>query len=205
MSRADVYLQDLLTRYPQLSCCENAISDAFYVLRDAYRADGKLLVCGNGGSAADSEHIVGELMKGFRSLRPLPEEEAAQYGDYAAALQRALPALALSQHTALNTAFFNDVSSELIFAQQVYGYGRPGDVFLGLSTSGNSANVVHAANVAKRKGMKVLSLVGKNGGKLQSVSDVCIMAPATSTPEVQEFHLPIYHALCSMLEAEFFG
>lgn len=117
----------------------------------------------------------------------------------------ALPALALSQHTALNTAFSNDVSSELIFAQQVYGYGRPGDVLLGLSTSGNSANVVHAANVARRKGMKVLSLVGKNGGKLRDISDVCIMVPATSTPDVQELHLPIYHALCPMLEAEFFG
>ena len=205
MPDVNFYLEELTTRYPALQECREQIQAAFVILSESYHCGGKLLVCGNGGSAADAEHIVGELMKGFHSQRPLSPEEEEKYGEYASKLQQALPAISLTQHTALNTAFSNDVAPEMVYAQQVYGYGAPGDVFLGISTSGNSANVVHAARVAREKGLKVLSLTGRSGGELLSISDVCIHVPARETYQVQELHLPVYHALCSMLESEFFG
>lgn len=198
------HLKRLLERYPALKGLENGISESYELIKESYENGGKLLICGNGGSAADSDHIVGELMKGFYKARSLPEEERKRYGDLGDRLQGALPAIALTQHSALSTAFLNDVDPQMIFAQQVYGYGRPGDVFLGLSTSGNSENVVSAAKVASAKGMKVITMTGRDGGRLKELSDVCLIVPAHITADIQEYHLPIYHALCAMLEEYFF-
>ena len=157
------HLKRLLERYPALEKLEGEISGAYELMKESYEKGGKLLICGNGGSAADSDHIVGELMKGFYKERRLPEEEMEKYGELGAHLQGALPAIALTQHCALSTAFLNDVDPKMVFAQQVYGYGQPGDVFLGLSTSGNSENVVFAARVAAAKGMKVITMTGRDG------------------------------------------
>ena len=203
----------LTEKYPELEPCAEDIRAAFEVLRESYRSGGKLLICGNGGSAADSEHIVGELMKGFRSKRPVPDafreklvQTAPEDGAYIAErLQGALPAISLVSHTALITACANDVAADLIFAQQVYGYGSPQDVLLGLSTSGNSRNVLLAVKTARAMGMKTIGMTGRTGGAMASCCDVCIRVPHASTPDVQERHLPIYHALCIMLEEEFFG
>jgi len=162
------------------------------------------LACGNGGSAADADHIVGELMKGFFLKREIPEEEKEAIGEMGAYLQGALPAIALTGHSALSTAFLNDVHPEMVFAQQVYGYGKPGDVLIALTTSGNSVNVLHAADVARAKGMKVIGMTGRDGGKLKSKCDCCIIVPANVTADIQEYHLPIYHTLCAMLEDHFF-
>jgi D-sedoheptulose 7-phosphate isomerase len=170
----------------------------------SFASGGKLLVCGNGGSAADADHIVGELMKGFYKKRSLPAEEASKLGEYARYLQGALPAIALTQHAALSTAFLNDVNPEMGFAQQVYGYGRDGDVLLGISTSGNSKNVCNAVRVAMNLGIKTIGLTGRKGGRLSEISDVCIGVPADITADIQELHLPIYHTLCAMLEELFF-
>lgn len=207
------HLDELIARYPALSVCREDIAAAAEVLCTSYHLGGKLLVCGNGGSAADSEHIVGELMKGFLLARPvdgsLREKLLATYpdeGDYLADnLQGALPAISLVSHSALSTAFSNDIALDMVFAQQVLGYGKPGDVFLGISTSGNAANVLHAAQVAKVRGLAAVGLTGRSGGKLAGVCDICIRVPADSTPHVQEYHLPVYHALCSMVEQTFFG
>ena len=198
------HLKRLLERYPALEKLEGEISGAYELMKESYEKGGKLLICGNGGSAADSDHIVGELMKGFYKERRLPEEEMEKYGELGAHLQGALPAIALTQHCALSTAFLNDVDPKMVFAQQVYGYGQPGDVFLGLSTSGNSENVVFAARVAAAKGMKVITMTGRDGGRLKELSDVCLVVPAQVTADIQEYHLPIYHALCAMLEEHFF-
>ena len=141
---------------------------------------------------------VGELMKGFYKQRMLPTEERKRFGEQGEKLQGALPAIALTQHGALSTAFLNDVDPAMVFAQQVYGYGQGGDVFLGLSTSGNSANVVLAAKVAAAKGMKVITMTGRNGGKLKELSDVCMIVPAQVTADIQEYHLPVYHTLCEI-------
>lgn len=176
----------------------------FCIMKDSYEKGGKLLVCGNGGSAADSDHIVGELMKGFYKQRKLPAAEKIRFGEQGEKLQGALPAIALSQHSALSTAFLNDVDPDMVFAQQVYGYGAEDDVFLGLSTSGNSVNVISAAKVAAAKGMKVIAMTGKDGGAMRELCDVCLVVPAQMTADIQEFHLPIYHALCAMLEDYFF-
>lgn len=198
------HLTRLMKRYPVLAGMKNEIEQAYEAIKDSYEKGGKLLVCGNGGSAADSDHIVGELMKGFYKQRRLPEEEKIRFGEQGDKLQGALPAIALTRHDALSTAFLNDVDPEMIFAQQVYGYGREGDVFLGMSTSGNSLNVVSAAKVASAKKMKVITMTGKDGGMLKGLSDVCLVVPAQVTADIQEFHLPIYHALCAMLEEYFF-
>lgn len=198
------HLERLTGRYPALAGMAGEIEEAYELMKTSYENGGKLLVCGNGGSAADSDHIVGELMKGFYKLRELPEEEKNRYGELGGRLQGALPAIALTQHSALSTAFLNDVDPEMVFAQQVHGYGQPGDIFLGLSTSGNSVNVVSAAKVAAAKGMKVVTMTGRDGGKLKAISDVCLVAPAQVTADIQEYHLPIYHALCAMLEDHFF-
>ncbi len=198
------HLTHLIKRYPALAQMRGAIEQAYRILEECYENGSKLLVCGNGGSAADSDHIVGELMKGFYKQRMLPEEERKRFGEQGEKLQGALPAIALTQHGALSTAFLNDVDPAMVFAQQVYGYGQGGDVFLGLSTSGNSANVVLAAKVAAAKGMKVITMTGRNGGKLKELSDVCMIVPAQVTADIQEYHLPVYHTLCAMLEEHFF-
>lgn len=198
------HLTHLIERYPALAQMRGAIEQAYRILEECYENGSKLLVCGNGGSAADSDHIVGELMKGFYKQRMLPEEERKRFGEQGEKLQGALPAIALTQHGALSTAFLNDVDPAMVFAQQVYGYGQGGDVFLGLSTSGNSANVVLAAKVAAAKGMKVITMTGRNGGKLKELSDVCMIVPAQVTADIQEYHIPVYHTLCAMLEEHFF-
>ncbi len=205
-------LDILIERYPQLAPVREDIYNAFRLLVDCYRNRGKLLVTGNGGSAADSEHIVGELMKAFirkRRLEPqarqaladVDAELGATLGEH---LQGALPAIALDGHVALSTAYQNDCEPLLCFAQQVNGYGNEGDVFLGISTSGNSRNVIYAAVTAKAKGLKVIGLTGARESKLSDLADVCIRVPETETYKIQELHLPVYHALCLMLEEEFF-
>lgn len=203
----------LLERYPILEVCKNDIYQAYIILNELYENGGKLLVAGNGGSAADAEHIVGELMKGFKLPRKLKNrfakkliEENKELGTVLAEnLQGALPAIALDGHLALSTAYMNDCEPLLCFAQQVNGYGREGDVFLGISTSGNSKNVLYAAITAHAKGMKVIGLTGMKENKLEQMSDVCIKVPQRETYMIQELHLPIYHCLCLMLEDEFFG
>lgn len=203
----------LVERYPSLESAKNDIVAAYLLLEESYKNGGKLLVAGNGGSAADAEHIVGELMKGFKLPRK-PEadfaeklvEENQELGSVLAEnLQGALPAIALDGHPALSTAYMNDCEPLLCFAQQVNGYGKSGDVFLGISTSGNSKNVLYAATTAHAKGMKVIGLTGAKDSKLKDMSDVCIKAPQTETYMIQELHLPIYHCLCLMLEDRFFA
>lgn len=198
------HLERLCTRYAALGEMKEEIQRAYELLCCAYESGKKLLVCGNGGSASDSEHIVGELMKGFYKKRPLSAREQEAYGDQAKRLQGALPAIALTGHPALSTAFLNDVDPEMVFAQQVYGYGSEGDVLLAISTSGNSRNVVNAVQVAQAKKMKTLGFTGEGGGELGRRCDVCLQAPARSTADIQEYHLPIYHTLCAMLEEHFF-
>lgn len=198
------YLKFMTDRYPALEGVSGDVKEAFEILRTSYENGGKLLVCGNGGSASDSEHIVGELMKGFYKKRPLPETEKEAIGEISAFLQGALPAIALTGHPALTTAFSNDVRADMTFAQQVYGYGRAGDVLIALSTSGNSVNVLHAATVAKAGNLAVIGLTGQDGGRLREICDVCIAVPTQVTAEIQEYHLPVYHTLCAMLEDYFF-
>ena len=203
----------LVERYPSLETAKEDIIAAYLLLEESYENGGKLLVAGNGGSAADAEHIVGELMKGFKMPRkPEPDfaeklvAENRELGSILAEnLQGALPAIALDGHPALSTAYMNDCEPLLCFAQQVNGYGKEGDVFLGISTSGNSKNVLYAATTAHAKGMKVIGLTGARDSKLKDMSDVCIKAPQTETYMIQELHLPIYHCLCLMLEDKFFA
>ena len=200
-------------RYPSLESVKDDIVAAYLLVEECYENGGKLLVAGNGGSAADAEHIVGELMKGFK----LPRKPKADFVEKLVAenhelgsvlaenLQGALPAIALEGHHALSTAYMNDCEPLLCFAQQVNGYGKSGDVFLGISTSGNSKNVLFAAITAHARGMKVIGLTGAKDSKLKDMSDVCIKAPQTETYMIQELHLPIYHCLCLMLEDKFFA
>lgn len=200
----EYHFERLFSRYPNLVTVKEEIRKAYDRIVETYRNNGKLLVCGNGGSASDSDHIVGELMKGFYKQRPLTPEQAKLFGEQSAYLQGALPAISLTQHTALSTAFLNDVAADMVFAQQVFGYGNKTDTFIGISTSGNSKNVIQAAKVAKAKGLNVITLTGRGGGKLREISDVCIVAPAEITADIQELHLPIYHTLCAMIEESFF-
>jgi D-sedoheptulose 7-phosphate isomerase len=195
----------LFDRYPLLEPCREAVKQAFETLACTFKNGGKLLICGNGGSAADADHIVGELMKGFYLKRRLNAETMEKLGEMGKNLQGALPAISLTQHTALATAFANDVEPAFIFAQQVYGYGRPGDALLCLSTSGNAGNVLNAAKTAQALGLAVIGMTGESGGKLPPLCRVCINVPANSPAHVQELHLPVYHTLCAMLEEEFFG
>ena len=211
--RIKVHLEELIERYPQLKSIKEKIAKAYEIMEESYAEGGKLLVAGNGGSASDSEHIVGELMKAFVLPRKLPQEyqEKLREADeelgkeLADKLQGALPAIAVVDHVALSTAYLNDVDPMLGFAQQVSGYGVAEDVFLGISTSGNSKNVLYACTVARAKGMKVIGLTGGTGGKLKDMADVAIVVPEKETFKIQELHLPIYHALCLMLEERFFG
>ena len=208
-------LETLIRRYPALSVCEEEIEKAYEILEECFASGHKLLIAGNGGSCSDGEHIAGELMKGFKLQRKCTEEfakklksiDAERGAELAEKLQGGLPTIALDNHQALNTAYVNDVENGglLTYAQQVYGYGKAGDVLLGISTSGNSKNVAYAAVVARAKGMKVIGLTGSKGGNLASVADVTIKVPETETYMIQELHLPVYHCLCLMLEERFFG
>ena len=198
------YLKRMIERYPALEPVSGEARGAYEILYGCYRQEGKLLVCGNGGSASDAEHIVGELMKGFYRQRSLSREEKEIFGELGDNLQEALPAISLTGHPALSTAFMNDVDPEMVFAQQVYGYGRKGDVLMALTTSGNSRNVLNAARVARAKGMKVVGLTGRDGGSLKELCDVCIIMPGQATADIQEYHLPVYHTICAMLEESFF-
>lgn len=206
-------LETLTARHPALADAKADIAAAFEILAASFAAGGQLLIAGNGGSAADAEHIVGELMKSFVLPRTMDSDFrfAAESADpdlgpvLADGLQAALPAIALNAHTALGTAWLNDCAPELVYAQQVAGYGRPGDVLLGITTSGNSADILYAAVAARARGMKVIGLTGESGGRLAAQADVCVRVPERETFKVQELHLPVYHCLCLMLEAEFFG
>ncbi len=211
--RLEKHIDLLVERYPALEVCKNEIIEAYLIMEECYENGGKVLFAGNGGSAADSEHIVGELMKGFKLPRKLTESEKEklisvdnELGETLANnLQGSLEAIALDGHMALSTAYMNDCEPLLCFAQQVNGYGHNGDVFLGISTSGNSKNVIYAAITAKARGMKVIGLTGEKDSKLSNIADVCIKVPSTKVYMVQEFHLPVYHCLCLMLEDRFFG
>lgn len=202
----------LIYRYPKLEVCQEEIVKAYEIMEEAYVGDHKLLIAGNGGSAADSEHIAGELMKRFKAPRPVPKEFANKLKEVdllrgenlSKNLERGLMAIPLVAHEALTTAYLNDVDGVGVFAQQLYGFGRTGDVFLGISTSGNSENVLSATVVARALGLKVIGLTGATGGELAKVADVAIRVPETETYTIQELHLPVYHCLCLMLEDRFF-
>ena len=205
-------LDKLIKRYPALEVCKEDIRDAGNMIIESYKNSGQLLTCGNGGSSSDAEHIVGELMKSFSKKRPIDSDLAKALEDVsdergsliASKLEKGLPTISLNAHSALVSAVSNDIGGDFIYAQQVIGYGRKNDVLLGISTSGNSQNVVDACIVAKAKGLKVITLTGEKGGKMKNYADVAICVPSTCTPDVQELHLPIYHALCIMVEETFF-
>ena len=212
-ARLEKHIDLLIERYPILAECRQSLIDAYLIMEEAYEGDHKLLIAGNGGSAADSEHIAGELMKRFKTPRPVTPEMAEKLksidpvrgADLAKNLERGLMAIPLVAHEALSTAYINDVDGLGVFAQQLFGFGRPGDVFLGISTSGNSKNVMSATVVARALGIKVIGLTGKQGGELASVADVAVKVPETETYMIQELHLPVYHCWCLMLEDKFFG
>lgn len=199
------HLDRLMTRRPELSQCRQSIVDAFELMKASYAASGKLLLCGNGGSAADCEHWAGELLKGFVSRRPLPialkDKLPSQLFE---GLQGGLPAIPLPSLVSVNTAFANDVSADLVFAQLVWALGQPSDALVAISTSGNAKNVCHAVEVAKAKGIATVGLTGCSGGRLAQLVDVAIKAPETLTHEIQESHESIYHCLCLMLEEALF-
>lgn len=199
------HLENLICRAPALACCLPEIEQVYLTLCTAFRNGNKLLLCGNGGSAADAEHWAGELLKGFCSRRPLSQAQKESLPpELAERLQGALPVIPLTGFTALSTAFANDVDPELVFAQLVWGLGNPGDVFVGISTSGNAANVCAAAQVARARGLATIAMTGEGGGKLAPLCDRALRVPAGETYRIQEYHLPVYHCLCLMLEDEFF-
>ena len=203
----------LISRYPKLKSIRHSIIDAYQVMEEAYTSDHKLLVAGNGGSAADSEHIAGELMKRFRTPRPVGSDFAQRLAAadpvrgplLAKNLERSLMAIPLVAHEALTTAYINDVDGYGVFAQQLFGFGRAGDVFLGISTSGNSQNIMNAVAVAKASDIHVIGLTGADGGELGRSADVAVCVSESETYMIQELHLPIYHCWCLMLEDHFFG
>lgn len=212
-NRLQKHIDLLIKRYPALEVIKQDIIDGYLIMEECYLNGGKLLVAGNGGSAADSEHIAGELMKRFKTPRPVSKKFADKLiavdpvrgPELAKNLECGLMTIPLVAHEALSTAYINDVDGLGVFAQQLFGFGRPGDVFLGISTSGNSKNVMSATVVARALGMKVIGLTGAKGGELATVADVCVKAPETETYMIQEYHLPIYHCWCLMLEDKFFG
>lgn len=195
-------MEELLKRYPALKECEDKIAKALQLVIETYKKGGKILVCGNGGSAADSEHIVGELMKGFRLKRPVEDKRIPE--NLRANLQGALPAISLPSQISVLSAFLNDVDPQMLYAQLVYGYARENDLVIGISTSGNSENIVNAVNVAKAVGAKTLALTGKKESKLSAICDVTVNVPSSETYEIQEYHLPVYHYLCAKAEKHFF-
>lgn len=196
-------MDNLFKRYPQLACCKHEINEALKLMIDTYENNGKILVCGNGGSAADSEHIVGELMKGFMLKRKVEDERIPE--ELRGKLQGALPAISLPSQSAILSAFINDVEPEMMYAQLVYGYAADKDLLIGISTSGGSKNVVNAVRVAKAVGVKSIALTGKTGGILDEIADIAIKVPEAETYKVQEYHLPVYHYLCSQTEKHFFN
>ena len=205
-------LDELETRYPTLSRLRESILNAYSIIEETYKRGGKLLLCGNGGSAADSEHVVGELLKSFKKCRKIDEdvyEALDNFGENGVLLKNTLEgslrAISLTSHLSLTTAFANDKEPSVVFAQQLYGLADKGDVLVAFSTSGNSKNCVLAATLAKVMGVKVISFTGEKISKLSALSDVNINVPETETYKIQELHLPIYHALCAMLEEEFFN
>lgn len=206
-------LNELLLRYPQLVVCKDDIEKAANTIIECYKDGGKILLCGNGGSCADCDHIVGELMKGFLKLRPLSEEKKAEMkkncylvnDELLSKLQGGLPAISLPSITALNSAFCNDVDPELMYAQPLMALANKNDILIGLSTSGNATNVYGAVKVAKALGIKVIGLTGESGGKIKPLADICICAPETETFKIQELHLPIYHYICAYVEDFFFN
>ncbi|MCR4821495.1 MAG: SIS domain-containing protein [Treponema sp.] len=205
------HIKELIERYPALAVCENDIRNAASAMIESYEKGGKLLIAGNGGSASDSDHICGELLKSFVKIRK-PEDSFltklkeidSDTGSYLSdKLQGSLPAIALTNQSALMTASLNDVDGNVMFAQQVNGYGKVEDIFLGITTSGNSADVIYATVVAKAKGLKTIALTGKSGGKIKNLADISIVVPSNETFMIQEYHLPVYHALCLQIEEHF--
>ncbi len=197
-----IFMKELLERYPALECCKDSITAALELMIDTYKNGGKVLVCGNGGSAADSEHIVGELMKGFLLKRPVTDERIPEH--LRCRLQGSLPAISLPSQAAILSAFINDVDPETMYAQLVLGYANENDLLIGLSTSGNSKNVVAAVEVANAKGAKTIAMTGERDSKLSEISTVTIKVPSYETYKIQEYHLPVYHYLCAETEAAFF-
>jgi len=205
-------LKELIERYPVLASCEDDIKKAVDAMIACYERGNKILLCGNGGSCADCDHIVGELMKGFLKLRPIDESEKARMkaasptldDELLSKLQCGLPAISLPSIAALNSAFCNDVDPELIYAQSLFALAKEGDLLIGLSTSGNAKNVFAAVKVAKALGVKVIGMTGAKGGKLYENSDICIRVPENETFKIQELHLPVYHYLCAAVEGHFF-
>ena len=211
MKEEDI-LNEMISRYPALEYCKNDIREACRAVIDCYSNNGKLLLCGNGGSCSDADHIVGELMKSFEKKRPVDKNfknslksVSGERGAFIAdRLQNALPAISLNAHAALYSAISNDMDASLVFAQQIAGYGEKDDVLIAMSTSGNSQNIIDAAITSKAKGLTVIGLTGRTGGKMKQYCDIAICVPAASTPEVQEFHLPVYHTICKIVENKFF-
>ena len=200
------HIENLIKRYPALLQCRDDIDKACEGIIRTFEKNGALLVCGNGGSCGDAEHIAGELMKGFLLSRPVPEtfSNSDALDGEGHLLQGALPALSLVGHGALSTAFANDIDANMVYAQQVYGLGKASDALLGISTSGNARNVCSALRVARAIGMKTIGMTGISGGQMRELCDLCLCVPADETYRVQELHLPAYHTLCAMLEASFF-
>ncbi|MEE1102415.1 MAG: SIS domain-containing protein [Agathobacter sp.] len=206
------YIDDLIERYPVLAQCKDSINAAYKLMEESYSSGGKVLIAGNGGSAADSEHMAGELMKRFSKSRPISDDfkeklisiDAEIGEELSKNLEGTLRAIPLVAHEAMSTAYINDVDGYGVFAQQLFGFGDEGDVFIGISTSGNSKNIINAAIVAKAMGIKVLGLTGQGGGRLAELADVVVRVPEKETYKIQELHLPIYHCWCLMLEDYFF-
>jgi D-sedoheptulose 7-phosphate isomerase len=210
--KAEKKIDELIERYPKLAAIDQSICEAVDVIVDCYKHGNKLMVCGNGGSAADALHIVGELMKSFvypRKIMPTYAEKirnSALHADYLIDhLQMAFPVISLVSEVGLLTAYSNDVAADMNFAQQVFGQGKAGDVLLTISTSGNSKNVIYAAEVSRAFDIKVIALTGMNGGKLKEICDLLINVPEIETFKIQELHLPVYHAICLAIESEFYG
>lgn len=203
-------IEQLINNYPQLNLVKEEVFEAYGIMCECYLNGGKILLCGNGGSAADCEHIVGELMKEYRMKRKIPKvfiSSLQEWGADEGMLENivgALPAISLTSHLSFQTAFNNDNAAEYVFAQQLYALGRKGDVLLAITTSGNSKNIINAAIMAKACGIKVIALTGSGGGKIRGLANVLINVPAKETARIQELHLPVYHTLCGMLEDYFF-
>lgn len=205
-------MERLVADYPKLQSIHKEIEETFLRLAECVSQEGIIFLCGNGGSAADCEHIVGELMKGYKLRREISDEEKQSFQDgygerglaIAGSLQRVIRAISLTSQTSLMTAYINDVNSENVYAQQIYGYGRAADVLWILSTSGNSPNVVNGAIAAKERGVCVVAMTGAGGGELGGIADICLRVPFTETDRIQESHITVYHCLCAMLEKEFF-
>lgn len=213
MNREKDYVREVTERYEVLKACEKEIREACGIIVETFRAKGKMLTAGNGGSASDSDHISGELLKGFILPRKVKDDFAKmlksvnkEEGEYlCGVLQEGLPCIPLTSHSAVMTATMNDNAADAVFAQQVMSMGRKGDVFFGISTSGNSRNIVLAAVTGRALGMKVITLTGRDGGKVKELSDICIVVPEKETYKIQELHLPIYHAICLEVENAFYG